>query len=96
MEEENHADNICPYFHLYVPGKLKTTLSNGRFNSTALPEKNTSYLTTCVSSNDRLSGPINLFSSEFRKIDSDLKKMHRTWCNIDQLYLIYHCNIFQM
>lgn len=80
---ENHVDNSCPPFYLYVPGKLKTNLSNGRFNSAAaLPEKNT-YLTACNSSNDRLSRPINLFSSEFRKIDIDLKKMHRIWSNID-------------
>jgi hypothetical protein len=82
-KEENHANNNYPHFHLYVPGKLKTNPPNGRFNSTILSEKNTSDLTSCNSGNDRLSRPINLFSSEFRKIDTDLKKMHRIWSNID-------------
>jgi hypothetical protein len=81
-KEENHTDNSYFSFYLYVPGKLKSTLSNGRFNSTSLPEKNTSDLTTC-NANDSLSRPINLFSNEFRKLDADLKKMHRIWSNID-------------
>ena len=83
---ENHIDNSCPLFHLYVPGKLKTNLSNRKFNSAVAavrPEKNTLDCTSSNGSNDRLSRPINLFSSEFRKIDADLKKMHRIWSNID-------------
>ena len=84
-KEENHTDNSCPHFYLYVPGKLKTDLYNEMFTSNvALPEKNTLDLTSCNSSSHApLSRPINLFSGEFRKIDTDLKKMHRIWSNID-------------
>ena len=81
-EEENFADTSCPNFYPYVPGKSNPTLPNGRFYSTALSEKDTSGSTSC-SDNNRLSRPINLFSSEFRKIDTDLKRMHRIWSNID-------------
>ena len=85
-KEENHTDtdtdNSCPNFYPYVPGKSKSLLSGVRFISTALSEKDTSGSTSC-SDNNRLSRPINLFSSEFRKIDTDLKRMHRIWSNID-------------
>ena len=81
-EEENYTDNSCPNFYPYVPGKSTSTLSNIRFNSTTLSEKDTSDSTSC-NDNDRLSRRINIFSSEFRKIDADLKKMHRIWSNID-------------
>ena len=84
-KEENHADDNHPHFYLYVPGKLNTVLSNERFTSSVvLPEKNSSDVTTCNGDGDnRLSRPINLFSGEFRKIDTDLKKMHSIWSNID-------------
>ena len=78
----NFTDTSCSKFYPYVPGKSNPALPNGRFNSTVLSEKDTSD-STSRSDNDRLSKPINLFSSEFRKIDKDLKKMHRIWSNID-------------
>jgi hypothetical protein len=82
-KEENHADNSCPHFYLYVPGKLDAMLPNESFTSSVvLPEKNPSDGTTC-NGNNRFSRPINLFSSEFRKIATDLKKMHSIWSNID-------------
>lgn len=81
-EKENFTDISCSKFYPYVPGKSNPVLPNGRFNSTALSEKDTSD-STSRNDNDRLSKPINLFSSEFRKIDKDLKKMHRIWSNID-------------
>lgn len=82
-KEENYADSSCPHFYLYVPGKFNTMLSNESFTSSVvLPEKNPSDVTTC-NGNNRFSMPINLFSSEFSKIDTDLKKMHSIWSNID-------------
>ena len=86
-KEENHTDtdtdNSCPNFYPYVPGKSKSLLSGVRFISTALSEKDDTSDLATFNSNHRLSRPINLFSSEFRKIDTDLKKMHRLWSNID-------------
>ncbi len=81
-EEENHTYNCCPNFYPYVPGKSNSTLSNRKFNSPAFSEKDTSD-STSVNNNERLFTPINRFSSEFRKIDADLKKMHKLWSNID-------------
>ena len=81
-EKENFTGTSCSHFYPYVPGKSNPVLPNVRFNSTVLSEKDTSD-STSRSDNDRLSKPINLFSSEFRKIDKDLKKMHRIWSNID-------------
>ncbi len=82
MGEEYYIDNSCPHFCPYAPGKWKTMLFNGNVNSSSPSEKSIAESTTC-NIDGKLSIPINLFSSDLRKIDSELKNMHRIWSNID-------------
>lgn len=82
MDEEYDTDKSCPQFCPYAPGKWKTTLFYVNVNSSSPSEKSITKLTTC-NSGDKIFKPINLFSCDLRKIDLELKNMHRIWSNID-------------
>jgi hypothetical protein len=82
MGEEDDIDKSCPHFCPYAPEKWKTMIFYINVNSSSHSEKSITKLTTC-NSDDKIFKPINLFSSDLRKIDLELKNMHRIWSNID-------------
>lgn len=82
MNEEYSTDNSGPHFCPYAPGKWKAVLFYININSSSPSEKSITKLSNCNSDNKILK-PINLFSSDLRKIDLELKNMHRMWSNID-------------
>jgi len=82
MGEEYDIDNRCHHFCPYAPEKWKTMIFYINVPSSSPSEKSITELTTC-NSDDKIFKPINLFSSDLRKIDFELKNMHRIWSNID-------------
>ncbi len=82
MGEEYDIDNSRPHFCPYAPEKWKTRIFYINVPSSSPSEKSIIKLTT-YNSDDKICKPINLFSSDLRKIDFELKNMHRIWSNID-------------
>ena len=82
MGVEYDIDNNCHHFCHSAPEKWKTLIFCINVHSSSPSERSITELTTC-NSDDKILKPINLFSSDLRKIDFELKNMHRIWSNID-------------
>ena len=82
MGEEYDIDNSCPHFCPSDPEKSNTRIFYINVNSSSPSEKSITKLTTCIN-DDKIFKPISLFLSDLRKIDFELKNMHRVWSNID-------------
>lgn len=82
MGEEYDIGDSCHHFCPSPPEKWNTKIFYRYLSSSSPSEKSITGLTTC-NNDEKIIKPINLFSSDLRKIDFELKNMHRTWSNID-------------
>ena len=82
MGEEYDIDNSCHHFCTHTPEKWKTMIFYMNVPSSSTSENSITEWTTC-DSDEKTFKPINLFLSDLRKIDFELKNMHRIWSNID-------------
>ena len=82
MGEEYDTGDSGHHFCPHAPEKWKTMIFYIYLHSSSPSEKRITGLTTC-NNDEKIIKPINLFSSDLRKIDVELKNMHRTWSNID-------------